>query len=174
MYSLRSAYGISFCLFAAVFFLSSHKVLAEENVKESPATLAGHAILPANSYLATPQDAHHNLQLSGKYTTGVRVDQPNSVEGLSAGRPTGIKLPFKGQPQQGHLGIKHMVDGSYWIITDNGAGAKANSPDFILYLNHYAVDFKTGQFKLLNTVFYMTQIRKCLFQLLTKRQINVT
>lgn len=28
-----------------------------------------------------------------------------------------------------------MADGSYWILTDNGAGNKVNSPDFMLYLN---------------------------------------
>jgi hypothetical protein len=46
-----------------------------------------------------------------------------------------------------------MADGSYWLLTDNGAGSKANSPDFMLFLNRYAVDFKTGQFKRLETVF---------------------
>jgi len=60
-----------------------------------------------------------------------------SIEGQSAGRPTGVFLPFKGQPAQGHSGIKHMADGSYWILTDNGAGAKANSPNFMLYLNQW-------------------------------------
>ncbi len=39
--------------------------------------------------------------------------------------PTGISLPFKGQPLQGHSGIKKMPDGSFWIITDNGFGSKA-------------------------------------------------
>jgi len=130
-----------------------------------PATLTGHAVLPAASYVAAPKDAPADLQTSGKFTTGTRIDKLASVEGLSAGRPTGISLPFKGQPLQGHSGIKHMADGSFWILTDNGAGSKANSPDFALYLNHYTVDFKTGHFKRLNTVFLHDPDKKVPFRI---------
>ena len=118
-----------------------------------PATLAGHAVLPAQSFVAAPKDAPADLQTSGKFTTARRVEQPGSVEGLSAGRPTGVSLPFKGQPLQGHSGIKRMADGTFWVLTDNGAGAKANSPDFMLYLNHYKVDFSSGRLQRLKTVF---------------------
>ena len=130
-----------------------------------PATLAGHAVLPARSYLPAPQGAPVDVLVSGKFTTGTRVDTRSSVEGLSAGRPTGVFLPFDGQPLQGHSGIKRMVDGSFWILTDNGAGSKANSPDFLLYLNHYAVDFKTGQFKRLDTVFLHDPDKKVPFRI---------
>ncbi|KQP21516.1 esterase-like activity of phytase family protein [Pseudorhodoferax sp. Leaf267] len=130
-----------------------------------PSTLAGHAILPARTMIAAPQDAPADLRVSGKFTTARRVDQPGSVEGLSGGRPTGVSLPFEGQPAQGHSGIKRMADGSFWILTDNGAGAKANSPDFMLYLNHYAVDFKTGQFMRHKTVFLHDPDRKVPFRI---------
>lgn len=130
-----------------------------------PATLAGHAILPAETYIAAPKDAPEDLQISGKFTTTKRVDKLASVEGLSAGRPTGVSLPFKGQPLQGHSGIKRMADGSYWLLTDNGAGAKANSPDFMLFLNRYAVDFKTGKFNRLETVFLHDPDRKVPFRI---------
>src|SRR5450830_276473 len=123
------------------------------------ARLAGHAVVPA------PKNAPQDLQSSGKYTTGVRVEKLGSVPGLSFGRPTGVSLPFKGQPLQGHSGIKHMADGTFWIITDNGAGAKANSPDFMLYLNHYAVDFKSGHFKRLDTVFLHDPDKKVPFRI---------
>lgn len=118
-----------------------------------PATLSGHAVLPAQSFVPAPKDGPADLQVSGKFTTPRRVETPGTVEGLSAGRPTGVSLPFKGQPLQGHSGIKKMADGTFWILTDNGAGSKANSPDFMLYLNHYQVDFKSGQFQRLKTVF---------------------
>jgi hypothetical protein len=130
-----------------------------------PATLSGHAILPAQTMIAAPKDAPADLQVSGKFTTGQRVDKIASVEGLSAGRPTGVFLPFKGQPVQGHSGIKRMADGSYWLLTDNGAGSKANSPDFMLYLNRYSVDFKSGQFKRLETVFLHDPDRKVPFRI---------
>jgi hypothetical protein len=130
-----------------------------------PATLSGHAVLPAQTMIPAPKDAPADLQLSGKFTTGQRVDKIASVEGLSAGRPTGVFLPFKGQPIQGHSGIKRMADGSYWLLTDNGAGSKANSPDFMLYLNRYSVDFKSGQFKRLETVFLHDPDRKVPFRI---------
>jgi hypothetical protein len=130
-----------------------------------PATLSGHAVLPAQTMIAAPKDAPADLQVSGKFTTGQRVDKIGSVEGLSAGRPTGVFLPFKGQPVQGHSGIKRMADGSYWVLTDNGAGSKANSPDFMLYLNRYSVDFKSGQFKRLETVFLHDPDRKVPFRI---------
>ena len=130
-----------------------------------PATLAGHAVMPALSMIAAPADAPTDFQMSGKFTTGARVESAGSVEGLSYGRPTGVFLPFNGQPLQGHSGIKRMNDGSYWLLTDNGAGAKANSPDFMLYLNRYAVDFKSGQFKQLETIFLHDPDKKVPFRI---------
>jgi hypothetical protein len=130
-----------------------------------PATLAGHALLPAQSFLAAPKDAPPDLQHAGKFTSGKRVEALGTVEGLSAGRPTGVSLPFKGQPQQGHSGIKTMPDGSFWILTDNGSGAKANSPDSMLYLNRYAVDFKGGGMKRLETIFLSDPDKKVPFRI---------
>ncbi|MFP8836081.1 esterase-like activity of phytase family protein [Hydrogenophaga sp. XSHU_21] len=129
-----------------------------------PATLAGHAVLPAQTFIAAPKDAPADLQVSGKFTTGQRVEKIGGVEGLSAGRPTGVSLPFKGQPVQGHSGIKTLPDGTFWILTDNGAGSKANSPDFALYLNHYRVDFKSGKFTRLKTVFLHDPDKKVPFR----------
>ena len=130
-----------------------------------PATLSGHAILPAQSFIAAPKDAPADLRISGKFTTGQRVEAIGTVEGKSAGRPTGVSLPFRGQPLQGHSGIQRMADGSFWLLTDNGAGAKANSPDFMLYLNRYAVDFKSGHFQRQQTVFLHDPDKKVPFRI---------
>ncbi|MGQ2980908.1 MAG: esterase-like activity of phytase family protein, partial [Polaromonas sp.] len=130
-----------------------------------PATLAGHALLPAQSFIAAPKDAPQDLKNAGKFTTGQRVEALGTVEGRSAGRPTGVSLPFKGQPIQGHSGIKKMADGSFWILTDNGSGAKANSPDSMLYLNGYAVDFKGGGMKRLETIFLSDPNKKVPFRI---------
>ena len=78
---------------------------------EFPATLKGHAVLPAQSFVDAPADAPADLKTAGKYTTGRRVDAIGSVMGKSYERPTGVSLPFKGQPLQGHSGIKVMPDG---------------------------------------------------------------
>jgi hypothetical protein len=127
--------------------------------------MAGHAVLPAASFIPAPKDAPADLQVSGKFTTGTRVEKIGSVEGTSAGRPTGVSLPFKGQPLQGHSGIKHMPVGSFWILTDNGFGSKVNSSDAMLYLNRYAVDFKKGDFKRLETVFLHDPDKKVPFRI---------
>lgn len=132
------------------------------------AELVEHAFMPAQTYIAAPKDAPSNLQTSGKFTTGKRVEKMGSVEGLSYDRPTGVFLPFKGQPIQGHSGIKRMPDGTFWLLTDNGAGSKANSPDFMLYLNHYKVDFKTNKFTRLNTIFLHDPDKKVPFHIVTE------
>ena len=130
-----------------------------------PATLSGHVVMAAKSFIAAPKDAPEDLQVSGKFTTGKRVEALGSVEGLSAGRPTGVAVPFQGQPLQGHSGIKKMPDGSFWVLTDNGFGAKANSPDAMLYLNHYAMDFKAGNMLRLETIFLHDPDKKVAFRI---------
>ncbi len=135
---------------------------------EVPAVLAGHAVLPVKSTVATPSDAPTDLQQSGKYTSGQRVSALGSVAAKSADRLTGIGLPISGQPLQGHSGIKHMPDGTYWVLTDNGFGSKANSPDAMLYLNHYNIDFKNGNVTPLQTVFLHDPDKKCRFISLMK------
>lgn len=130
-----------------------------------PATLAGHAVMPAMTVIAAPADAPGDLRHAGKFTTAQRVEKLGSVAGLSAGRPTGIGLPFDGQPLQGHSGIKRMADGSFWLLTDNGAGSKANSPDFMLHLSHYTVDFKSGQFSRQKTIFLHDPDKKVPFRI---------
>jgi hypothetical protein len=130
-----------------------------------PARLAGHAILPAATFVEPPADAPRDLAVSGKFTTGKRVEAIGSVDGLSAGRPTGLKLPFRGQPLQGHSGIKRNADGTFWVLTDNGFGSKANSPDAALYLNRHRIDWATGAVERLETVFLRDPNRKVPFRI---------
>ncbi|WP_423258502.1 esterase-like activity of phytase family protein, partial [Escherichia coli] len=132
------------------------------------ATLAGHAILPAKSAVSTPKDAPGDLQQSGKYTSGKRVTELGSVAGKSAERLTGLSLPINGQPLQGHSGIKHMPDGTYWVLTDNGFGSKANSPDAMLYLNQYKIDFKDGSVVPLKTLFLHDPDKKVPFHIINE------
>ncbi len=129
------------------------------------ANLAGHALIPAQTFLPAPTDAPADLRISGKFTTPVRVEAIGSVEGRSANRPTGVSVPFNGQPVQGHSGIKRMSDGSYWVLTDNGFGSKANSPDSMLYLNRYNIDWKSGELKRLQTIFLHDPDKKVPFRI---------
>jgi hypothetical protein len=130
-----------------------------------PAQLAGHAILPAQSFVEAPMDAPADLQVSGKFTTGRRVEAIGTVEGTSGDRPTGVKVPFRGQPLQGHSGIKSLSNGVFWVLTDNGFGAKANSPDSMLYLNRYGIDFVSGSVERQETVFLHDPDRRVPFRI---------
>ena len=124
-----------------------------------PATLAGHAVLPARTFIAPPKDAPASLAISGKYTgpESRRVDTPASLPGTSylsdknAPRPTGVSLPFKGQPVQGFSGIKHAGQGRYWVLQDNGYGARNNSADALLMFHLLQPDWRQGGVKLVKS-----------------------
>ena len=160
------------CSAASLFFLMS-PALAQT---EFPATLSGHAVLPAQSSIEAPADAPADLKTSGKYTTGKRVDALGTVMGKSYERTTGISLPMKGQPLQGHSGIKTMPDGTFWVLTDNGAGSRYNSADSMLYLNRHKIDWKTGAVDRQETVFLHDPDKKVPFRIVhedtTKRYLT--
>jgi hypothetical protein len=124
-----------------------------------PATLAGHALIPAATVIAPPADAPKDAGVSGKFTGAVRVMEPETVMGdtgaLHGKRPTGIMLPFKGQPLQGLSGfaMTRADDGSIYVLTDNGFGSKANSPDALLFFHRMAPDFEAGTVEVKETVF---------------------
>ncbi|PLC49692.1 glycerophosphodiester phosphodiesterase [Pollutimonas subterranea] len=147
---------------AAVLSSVSVAAMAQQEV---PAVLEAHAVLPAQSTIEAPDNAPGDLKVSGKYTSKKRIEALSSVMGKSADRDTGVSLPIKGQPLQGHSGIKVMADGSVWILTDNGFGNKANSMDSMLYLNHYDIDWKSGEFKPMATVFLSDPDKKVPFRI---------
>ena len=136
-----------------------------------PATLAGHAALAARTFVSAPQDAPASLRTSGKYTSpdGRREDRLESIPGSSylsakgVPKPTGISLPFSGQPIQGFSGIKAMKDGSYWVLSDNGYGSKANSADAMLMFHQVKPDWKTGAVQRQQTLFLHDPDRKLPF-----------
>ena len=114
-----------------------------------PATLAGHAVLPALSFSAPPADAPTETWISGRYTAGpapVRV--PQSLAG------NGTMRPFFGQPLQGFSGYARARagDGSLYALIDNGFGSKANSADALLSFTRIAPDFESGTISVLERV----------------------
>src|ERR1044072_9998796 len=121
----------SFLSTVATIILTASSALAQSE-GECQAKLAGHVVMPAATFIDAPADAPADLKTSGKYTTGKRVDALGAVMGKSYERATGVSLPFKGQPLQGHSGIKVMPDGSFWVLTDHGMGSRYNSAGSIL------------------------------------------
>lgn len=136
-----------------------------------PARLAGHAYFPALTMVAPPADAPRDAWISGKFTGKTRNETPLSVPGdvgaAYGGHPTGISLPFLGQPVQGMSGfaMNRAEDGSIFTLTDNGFGTKANSPDALLFFHRLKPDFETGKVERLETVFLRDPDRKVPFRI---------
>jgi hypothetical protein len=137
------------------------------------ATLAGHAVLPAHTVAAPPADAPADLKISGRFTAadGRRVDAIGAIEGTSflsgegAPRKTGYSLPMAGQPLQGFSGIKAIGDGTFWVLTDNGFGAKGNSPDATLMFHKVRPDWSGGKVERMATTFLHDPDRKVPFRI---------
>lgn len=144
-----------------IALLATCTALATPTLAEEvfPATLAGHAFLPALSLVAPPADAPRDLWISGKFTGPARNEAPMSVMGnvgkTYGGHETGIALPFIGQPVQGMSGfaMNRAEDGSWFALTDNGFGSKVNSPDAMLFFHRMAPDFATGSVTRKETIF---------------------
>lgn len=143
---------------AAVLLATS--ALAEP--QKVTATLKGHAMLPALTFAVPPADAPQAFNISGRFTGegNARTEVLYSVEGRTwirneghERRATGLSLPFVGQPVQGFSGVKHIGDGVYWALSDNGFGSNTNSPDAMLMAHKIRPDWETGKVEMLETVF---------------------
>ncbi|MEM8849677.1 MAG: esterase-like activity of phytase family protein [Pseudomonadota bacterium] len=132
----------------AGLLITTAPVLAQDMV---PATLVGHAAIPANTMSAPPADAPQDLWISGKFTSrdGQRADEPGSLS-----QRTGLNLPFIGQPFQGISGYAYQrdADGNLYALIDNGFGSKLNSPDAMLSFVRLAADFETGSVDILDRI----------------------
>ncbi|MEO1491009.1 MAG: esterase-like activity of phytase family protein [Pseudomonadota bacterium] len=151
---------MKFACIALATALLSTTALAEAT--KVTATLKGHAILPALTFAVAPSDAPSDFAVSGRYTGpgNQRTEVLYSVEGRTwigtgdnARRATGLSLPFVGQPVQGFSGVKHIGNGIYWALSDNGFGSKANSGDTMLMAHKIRPDWETGKVEMIETVF---------------------
>lgn len=153
-------------LIAALLLSSTMLAGAQETQKEFSAKLVGHALLPANTIIPAPADAPADLKVSGKFVTpGKRVEALGTVVGTSGGRPTGLSTPFSGQPVQGFSGIRSLGNGEFLVLTDNGFGTKANSPDAALFFHRLKADFAGGKIERLATTFLHDPDKKVPFRI---------
>lgn len=138
---------------------------AAADQQQFPAKLAGQAILPANTLVPAPADAPEFLKHSGKFTTPdrKRTGALGSVPGKDGARITDLKLPLDGQPIQGFSGIKTMPDGTFWTLSDNGFGSKANSSDAMLFLHQVKFDWNTGKVEVVKNLFLSDPDKKAPF-----------
>ena len=147
---------------------------ASADERQFPAKLVGHAILPANTVIKAPENASQHLQSAGKFTTPdrLRTEALGTVPGKDGVRPTGLSLPFDGQPVQGFSGIKAMEDGTFWSLSDNGFGAKMNSSDAALMLHHLKFDWQAGTVDRMKTVFLTDPEKKAPFPIVLEGSDN--
>ncbi|MEZ2408366.1 esterase-like activity of phytase family protein [Bosea sp. RCC_152_1] len=152
----------------AIILLLSSTMLAgaQESPKEFPAKLLSQALLPAETIIPAPADAPADLKVSGKFVTpGKRVEAVSTVMGTSGGRPTGLSTPFAGQPVQGFSGIRSLGNNEFLVLTDNGFGAKVNSPDAMLFFHRLKADFGKGALERVSTTFLHDPDKKVPFRI---------
>lgn len=161
----------SFLAAAATIALTA---AASADEQEFAAKLVGHAILPANTMVKAPENAPQHLQTSGKFTTSDRhrAEGLGTVPGKDGVRPTGLSLPFDGQPVQGFSGIKANGDGTFWSLSDNGFGSKLNSSDAALMLHHLKFDWEAGSVDRMKTVFLTDPDKKAPFPIVLEGSDN--
>lgn len=128
------------------------------------ATLKAHAQLPAQTFLPVPADAPQSLAMSGRFTSGKRVETPYGWSNPASG----IAMPFPGQPLQGMSGVRSLGDDRFVFLTDNGFGAKNNSSDAMLMFNFMKMDWEAGKVGLERTVFLSDPNRVVPFPIVTE------
>lgn len=126
------------------------------------AKLAGHIVIPAQSFIDPPKDAPPFLQSTGKFLRTTRNENLGAFDAnyVEEEAPNAFKIPFKKQALQGHSGIKFAGDKSYWLLSDNGLGTKKNSADSMVFIHHYQFDFNKGDYKHLKTLFFNDKNKK--------------
>lgn len=134
------------------------------------ATLDGHAILPAATFIDPPRSAPADARSAGKFAgaDGLRLDAIGSepARGMPPDRRhTGLALPFDGQPVQGISGLAAAGDGSYWALSDNGFGSRRNSPDALLAVHRLRPDFERGTVRRIETIFLRDPQRRLRFRI---------
>ena len=163
-------------LLAAVAALAITVASPARADQQMPARLAGHAILPAATFILPPADAPRDFLVSGRFTGAgnLRTDAIGSIPGNTGpaygNRNTGLSLPFIGQPVQGFSGIAPVrgAAGTWWSLSDNGFGAARNSSDAMLMLHRFRPDWQTGRIEMLETVFVSDPDRRIPFRIVTE------
>ncbi|WOI56061.1 esterase-like activity of phytase family protein [Palleronia sp. LCG004] len=125
----------------ALLFAAAPSALAAQDVPEMTATLAAHAMLPAQSFVAAPDDAPAMFNMSGRFTGDGRTEDLYAIHDDA----TGLSRPFPGQPLQGFSGIRSLGGDRFLVLTDNGFGSKSNSADALLMFHELRIDWTAGR-----------------------------
>ncbi|MGY8870257.1 MAG: esterase-like activity of phytase family protein [Pseudomonadales bacterium] len=124
---------------------------ATQVVPEYDAILKTHAQLPAQSFVLPPKNAPLYFNQSGRFTAK-NNHRINTAYGIYDDA-TQLARPFPGQPLQGFSGIRSLGDNRFLVLTDNGFGTKANSPDAMLMFHEVKADWESGRVIIEKTTF---------------------
>lgn len=104
-----------------------------------------------------PAPPVQHTELVGRSVLPAATYRPGSApSGHFTGTTAPIAAPYPGQPVQGFSGVHRNRDGSYLVMSDNGFGNKANSPDFELRVHRIRPDFATGVTEVVDGGFGLT------------------
>jgi hypothetical protein len=106
-------------------------------------------VLPAQTFIVPPADAPRGLFVSCRFDGNERTEQLYA----NVDERTGLARPLPGQPVQGFSGIRHLGDGRFLLLSDNGFGSRANSADAMLMLHIACPDWSAGRLHLERTLF---------------------
>lgn len=107
-------------MFALLALVPLVPIVTAQDVPPPYVKLAGYAVLPADTFAPGPPSGF-------------------AIEAANERTP-----PFASQPVQGISAILPQWNGNYLVMSDNGFGSKANSPDYRLRWYEVAPDFATG------------------------------
>jgi hypothetical protein len=121
------------------------KALVDPNSRDVFAFQA--QIVPANRTAVVEAAGSRRPTLEARAVLSAETFAPGPPSGGAIGGPVinGISVPFASQPVQGFSAILPAGKGSYWVMEDNGYGAKANSADFLLRVYHMTPHFETAR-----------------------------
>jgi hypothetical protein len=85
--------------------------------------------------------------LEGRATLPAETFAPGPPSGAFIGGPVinGVSVPFASQPVQGFSAVLPAGGHRFWVMGDNGYGAKANSSDFLVRMYLVTPQFKTAR-----------------------------
>lgn len=162
----RPARAVLLAALALPVLLCGQPVRAQDRL---PAILDGQAVLPAGATVAPPAGSPAFVATAGKFTgpENRRTEAQGSIPGRTGagpgGRETGFALPVREQPLQGVSSLRAAGDGSYWALSDNGFGGKANSADALLAIHRLRPDWQAGTVERRTTVFLSDPDRRMPF-----------
>lgn len=84
-------------------------------------------------------------KLVGRAVLGADTFAPGPTSGQFITPSNGRTPPFiERQPVQGFSAVLRAPEGDFYVLSDNGFGSKANSPDYVLRVYRIAPNFKTA------------------------------